>query len=119
MEYGAAADWASGVILAMWSSMMCLTWLVPMVLGVLCTVVWVVALVDILQRDPSDFPHAREGRDDPNERLIWILIVLLVGFMGAIVYYFIVMKPFPRTGPVPRPASDAEAGQDPPTASDV
>ncbi|MDO8846853.1 MAG: PLDc N-terminal domain-containing protein [Coriobacteriia bacterium] len=99
MEYGAGSDATAGALVALWTSMMCLMYLIPLVLGVASVVVWVIALVDVVQRAPEDFPNARAGRDDPNERMIWLLIVLLVGVIGAVVYYFIVMKPYPRRQP--------------------
>ena len=87
---------------------------------------WVVVLIDVLQRDPADFPNARAGRPDPNERLIWLFGVLLVGTIGAVVYYFIVMKPYPRPRPAtprapaepPQPATAAlrDAVEEPPTS---
>ena len=111
MEYGAGSDAAAGALVALWTSMMCLMYLIPMVLGVVSIVAWIIALVDVVQRAPEDFPNSRAGRDDPNERMIWLLIVLLVGAIGAIVYYFIVMKPYPRTRPVV--ATPPEASPEP------
>ncbi len=96
MDYGTSGGALGGLIVALWTSMMCLLYIIPMVLAGLSVVAWIVALVDLLQRDPADFPNARAGREDPNERLIWALIVVLAGILGAIVYYFIVMRPNPR-----------------------
>lgn len=99
MESG-ASDALAGGLVALWSSMMCLMYLIPMLIGGVSIAGWIVVLVDVVQRAPEDFPNARSGRDDPNERMIWLLIVLLVGVIGAVVYYFVVMKPYPRPKPV-------------------
>ena len=119
MEYGAGSDAAAGALVALWTSMMCLMYLIPMVLGVASIVVWIIALVDVVQRAPEDFPNARAGRDDPNERMIWLLIVLLVGVIGAVVYYFVVMKAYPRQRPVVAPPQAAPPEPQPPADDTV
>lgn len=98
MESG-ASDALAGGIVALWSSMMCLMYLIPMLFAGVAIAVWIVALVDVVQRLPEEFPNAIAGRSDPNERMMWLLIVLLVGVIGAAVYYFVVMKPYPRQRP--------------------
>ena len=95
----AGSDAMAGGLVALWSSMMCLMYLIPMLLGGISVALWIVAIVDVVQRTPEEFPNARTGRGDPNERMMWLLIVLLVGVIGAAVYYFIVMKPYPRQKP--------------------
>jgi len=70
----------------------CLLGVVGLVLGVL----WVLALVDVLRRSDAEFPGAIRGMPNENERLIWIVVVLLGSTIGAIVYYFVVMQPYPR-----------------------
>jgi hypothetical protein len=55
------------------------TWLAAAVLIVGGTVLWVVALVDVLKRE---FPGE-------NEKLIWILVVILTGWIGALIYWFV------------------------------
>ncbi len=107
MDYG--SDAFGGLFVGLWTSMMCLGWVIPMLLAAASVAVWIIAVVDVVQRLPEDFPNARAGRDDPNERLIWLLIVLLVGTLGAVVYYFVVMKPYPR----PRPGAAVAAPTQP------
>lgn len=70
----------------------CLFGVVVLVLAVL----WVLALIDVLQRSDAEFPGAMKGVPNANERIIWILVVLLGNTIGAIVYYFVVMQPYPR-----------------------
>ena len=118
MEYGAGSDAAAGALVALWTSMMCLMYLIPMVLAAVSVAAWIVALVDVVQRAPEDFPNSRAGRDDPNERMIWLLIVLLVGAIGAIVYYFIVMKPYPRKRPVITAPQEASPEPEPQPQTD-
>jgi hypothetical protein len=42
-------------------------------------IVWIIALVDILR---SDFK-------DSNEKLIWVLLVIFLPFLGSILYFVI------------------------------
>lgn len=43
---------------------------------------WIIMLVDAIQREYSD----------SNDKLMWILIVLLTGWIGAIIYYVMVKR---------------------------
>lgn len=66
------------------------------VVGLALAALWVLVLVDVLQRSDAEFPGAMRGIPSANERLVWILVVLLGSTIGAIVYYFVVMQPYPR-----------------------
>jgi len=47
-----------------------------MVLMVGSVVVWIVALVDVVKREFKE----------PNDKLIWVLVVCLTQFIGALIY---------------------------------
>lgn len=66
------------------------------VVGLLLLVLWIVALIDVLQRSDAEFPGAASGNPNANERLVWIVVVLIGSTLGAIIYYFMVMQPYPR-----------------------
>ena len=57
-------------------------WGIMMTLGVLITIFWVFMLVDVAKRD-----FKKE-----NDKLTWILVVVLANWIGAIVYYFVVKR---------------------------
>jgi hypothetical protein len=59
--------------------------------GIFFFVVWIIMLVDCAKRDNADFPDA-----NPNSKMMWILIIVLAGGIGAIIYYFLVMRKMPR-----------------------
>jgi hypothetical protein len=59
--------------------------------GIFFFVVWIIALVDCAKRENLEFPSPSE-----NSKVLWILIVILAGGVGAIIYYFVVMKKMPR-----------------------
>jgi hypothetical protein len=48
-------------------------------------VFWIFMIVDVAKRQ---FPR-------PDDRIIWILIVVLAGFIGALIYYFVVKRKSP------------------------
>lgn len=55
--------------------------------GIGITVLWIWMIVDALQRDIEDFPS-----DDPNQRLIWILLIVFGQWIGALLYYLLVYR---------------------------
>ena len=54
---------------------------------ILSLTLWVLMLIDVVQRDESDFPNPEK-----NTKVIWILVVSLAVAIGAGVYYFSVKK---------------------------
>jgi uncharacterized membrane-anchored protein len=59
-----------------------LLFLVFFVLAILAFVFWVIMLVDTIQRKFKN----------ENDKIVWILVIVLVGIVGAIIYYFIVKR---------------------------
>jgi len=45
-------------------------------------IVWVIALVDVLKREFKQ----------ESDKTTWLLVVLLCGGIGAVIYYFVVMR---------------------------
>jgi hypothetical protein len=66
---------------------------IAVTLGVPLGVLWVIALVDVLHRADWEFPSWQPGS---NDRIVWAFVVLILNGIGALVYYFMVMKPYPR-----------------------
>jgi len=69
------------------------SYVVPIVLAIAGAAVWAVALADVFQRAEWEFPARESGS---NDRLLWMFVVVLFSGIGAVVYYFMVMKPYPR-----------------------
>lgn len=61
--------------------------------SLLFLVVWIVALVDLIRRPDWEFPPSRMSM---NPRLVWSVIVVLLGGLGGLVYYLWVIRPYPR-----------------------
>lgn len=51
------------------------------VFGLFLTVLWILMLI-----------HA--AKNDIPDKVIWILLIVLLGALGAIIYYFVVKRPF-------------------------
>lgn len=58
--------------------LMCLVLLVT-------TVLWIIMLIDVLRREEDQFPAKGE-----NQKMLWVLILLFGGIIGAIIYYILV-----------------------------
>ncbi|MDD4230713.1 MAG: PLD nuclease N-terminal domain-containing protein [Dehalococcoidales bacterium] len=61
------------------------------VLGIGGFVLWVWALFDCLTRKDEDFPG-----HGTNEKIIWILIIVLASFVGSLLYLFMVKLNSPK-----------------------
>ena len=57
-------------------------WLLMMPLLLLPTLFWIAMLVDVIRR-----PFANS-----NDKLIWVLVIVLTHFAGALVYFFVGRK---------------------------
>lgn len=76
-----AAGAVSGAISGIWLIMMAFYCFLG--LFVLFSLIgWILALVDCVKRQFKG----------ENEKIIWILIIVLVGIIGAIIYYFMVYR---------------------------
>lgn len=51
-------------------------------LGALFTAFWIWMLIDAIQREYKN----------ENDRILWIVVIALTGFIGAVIYYFVVKK---------------------------
>ncbi len=54
-------------------------------IGILAFIFWILMLVDVINR--------KNWKDD-SEKTLWLVLVLLVGAIGAVAYYFAIKKPY-------------------------
>ena len=59
-----------------------LFWLVMIVAFIFLFVFWIYMLIDVAQRR---FKHE-------NDKIIWVIIVALLNWLGALIYYFVVKR---------------------------
>lgn len=60
-----------------------LFWILCMIVGILALIFWIFMIVDVAKRKFKN----------ESDKVLWILVVILAGLIGAIVYYFVVKKP--------------------------
>ncbi len=58
-------------------------WGVLVIGGILLLVFWVVMLIDVLKRT---------NWKQESDKTLWILLVILLGYLGAIIYYFAIKR---------------------------
>ena len=56
-----------------------LFWLITMSIGILATIFWVWMIIDVVKNEP----------ENGNDKVMWVLVVVLAGVIGAAVYYFV------------------------------
>lgn len=59
-----------------------LLFLFIIVLAIFLTIFWVLMIIDIAKRKFKN----------ENDKIVWILIVILLSWLGAIIYYFVVKR---------------------------
>lgn len=91
----AAAGAAVTGLFALWSVVFFIFYAAFWLLFILAFVLWIMAIIDVISRLEWEFPNALQGHPNSNDKVLWVLVVLLAGVIGAVVYYFSVMKPFP------------------------
>jgi len=54
-------------------------------IGIAAMIFWILMLIDVVTRE---FPN-------PNDKLMWVLLIIFTHSIGALVYYFLVKKKKP------------------------
>ena len=54
-------------------------WGLMVILGIFLFIFWIMMIIDVTKR---------QNWKDDSEKTLWLLIVILVGYLGAIIYYF-------------------------------
>ena len=54
--------------------------LLAVIFGIFLFVFWILMLIDCVKRDFKK----------DNEKLVWVLVIVLLGFIGATIYYLVV-----------------------------
>lgn len=64
-------------------------WAIMMVVGILGFILWLVMLIDAVRR--TNWKH-------DSDKTLWILIIIFIGVIGAIIYYFAEKRPLDAEG---------------------
>jgi hypothetical protein len=109
------ADTAAGAGLAI-GSMIFLG--ILSIVGLVLFIFWILMLVDVFKRT---------NWKQPNDKTIWIVVVILLGYLGAIIYYFAVKRSLDKasksgmqgpSNPMP-PQSNVPPSNTPPTSGNT
>jgi glucan phosphoethanolaminetransferase (alkaline phosphatase superfamily) len=60
------------------------------VIGLALFIFWIFMIIDVFKRT---------NWKQPSDKTLWIVIVILLGYLGAIVYYFAVKRALDKNGP--------------------
>jgi len=63
-----------------------------LIILLICMVCWFFMLIDILNRNENKFGTTIKK----DAKIIWLLIVLLIGLPGALAYYIVVYRKYPK-----------------------
>lgn len=91
----AAAASVAGLFFLVFGVIMTISYVIMPLLVIGTMVLWVLAIVDAATRNDWEYPNALQGRPSTNDKMMWLLVVILAGVVGALVYYFVVMRPYP------------------------
>jgi hypothetical protein len=80
--------------------------LVLAVLGLALFIFWIFMLVDIFKRN---------NWKQENDKVIWIVVVILFGYLGAIIYYFVVKRSLDKQPKGPENMPPSQTPQAPPS----
>jgi len=62
---------------------MIVVWCCAMIIGLICLAFWIWMIVDVVKRTEAELP----------DKTMWIILVILLGTIGALVYYFVKKRP--------------------------
>ncbi len=74
---------AAGALIGGFFLVMIIIWLVCIVAGILAFIFWIFMIVDVAKRQFKQ----------ENDKILWILVVILAGIIGALIYYFVIKRP--------------------------
>lgn len=83
------ADLIAFIVYIFMFVMICAVYIIPLFIAVFSTIGWIWMLVDVIQRDESTFK-------DSNGKLLWVLIMVLGGGIGALIYYFLEYREYKK-----------------------
>ena len=86
--YTTSTDAFAGLFAGSFSLFFCCIYIFFGIISIGLVVLWIWMLIDIATRDDSKFGNSVGD----NAKLIWLLIVLFTGSIGALIYYFVVYK---------------------------
>jgi hypothetical protein len=69
----------------------CFLYCIFIIVALIGLVLWLVMLFDVVQRRDDQF-----GEGNTDSKTMWILLLILGGWISAIIYYILIYKKYPR-----------------------
>ncbi len=74
-------------------------WLLAMAVGLFLFVFWIIMIIDVFKRT---------NWKQESDKTLWIILVIILGYLGAIIYYFAVKRPLDSKSPAPVASAPVE-----------
>lgn len=74
---------AAGAMIGGFVLFIFLIWLVIIIACILLFIFWIFMIVDVAKRNFKS----------ESDKIVWILVVILAGIIGALIYYFVIKRP--------------------------
>lgn len=87
---------------------MLIIWGLMMIVGIFLFVFWIIMLIDTFKRT---------NWKQESDKTLWIILVIVLGYLGAIIYYFAIKRPLDKGGKTPPPPAQPQAPTPPPAQS--
>ena len=82
-QSGRSSGAAAGVFIGIFFIFIIILYMLFFAIAIAAFVLWIIMLVDAAQRT---------NWENENDKTVWILIIVLTGGIGALIYYFMVRK---------------------------
>lgn len=76
------------------SILFCCVYIAFLLIGLALFALWVWMLVDVIQRQESEFGDSFGKGSDA--KIIWLILMIITGGIASVIYYFLVYKKYPR-----------------------
>lgn len=85
-DFGTMDTGAADAAVAGFSGIMIVVWCCVAIIGIAFLALWVWMLIDVIKRTEAELP----------DKTMWIIIIILLGSLGALVYYFVKKRPLDK-----------------------
>lgn len=81
---------------------MLIIWGLMMIVGIFLFIFWILMVIDTFKRT---------NWKQESDKTLWIILVIVLGYLGAIIYYFAIKRPLDKGGKTTPPAQPQAPSQ--------
>lgn len=78
---------------AIFSGIFCCFSIFMTLFGIAIFALWIYAIIDCITRNEKDFGDGNNS----DKKVLWLLIIILGSWIGAAIYYFLVIRKYKRS----------------------